>query len=319
MLKVLDTTTAGIELEDKLLFWRRAIKSVVYELDITFSSSKEFRGIAENCPLGDVQWTRIKSMPIQYQRHKQHYAGQAPQILLCVPIVGRTEFTQFGRYIHCQQGQFMLEHSNEPYKFSYDKDIDLWAIRIPEDMLRTRVHDPARFCAINFDGRTDMGKFFLDYLDAVVNNIQQVPEQMRSLVGAQLTDLLAVVLEGDKRILNSTSSSIKAAHLARVEQHLREHLSDSGLSAQNVASACGISVRYLHLLFKETNWTFSQWVRERRLQLAYESLHRSTGKVSVAQLAYQLGFNDHAQFSRAFRTRYDCTPSDVLNRYLESH
>jgi AraC-like DNA-binding protein len=314
MLRVLDTTTAGIALEDKLDFWRSAIKSVVYELDITFGSSADFQGIAENCSLGKVQWTRIQSMPIHYQRHKRHYAGQDAQILLCVPLLGRTEFTQFGRHIHCSRGQFMIEHSNEPYRFGYDSNVDLWAIRIPEDMLRIRVRDPARFCALTFDGQTDMGKFFLDYLDAVAGNIQHVPEPMRSLAGTQLADLLAMVLEGDTRILNSTSSSIKAVHLARVEQHLREHLSDPELSVQSTAAACGISMRYLHLLFKETDWTFSQWVREHRLQLAYESLRRATGKVSVAQLAYHVGFNDHAQFTRAFRAKYSRTPSDVLNR-----
>jgi AraC-like DNA-binding protein len=34
--------------------------------------------------------------------------------------------------------------------------------------------------------------------------------------------------------------------------------------------------------------------------------------VTVAQTAYQMGFNDHAQFSNAFRKQFGCSPSDVL-------
>lgn len=316
MNKVLDTSTVGSNQEEKHHFWRQAISSVVYDLDLDFCVADNFRGLAESWTLGDIQWTRIISTPVQYQRQKQHYDGCSPQILLCIPLTGATEFTQFGKHINCRQGQFMLEYSNEPYQFAYHHNIDLWAIRIPESLLKARIRNPTRFCAMNFDGRVELEKFFLDYLNAIESTIKVAPHAVGSLLGTQLTDLLTVVLEGDKRVLNSTGSSIKAAHLLRIEQYLRSNLKDAQISPLKVASACNISVRYLHLLLQETGMTFSKWVRENRLQLAYECLNHEPHSHSISQLAYKLGFNDHAQFTRAFRKKFGCTPTDILhNRF----
>lgn len=314
MSKVFDTTTAGTALEDKQRFWYRAIQSSVYELDISFGSTGDFRGMVENCVLGDVHWTRVKSAPLHYQRNSKHCDGRSPQILLCVPLVGQTEFEQFGRQITCPRGHFMLEHNDSPYRFSYNKNIDLWAIRIPEEMLRIRLRSPERFCAMSFDGKSGVTRFLLDYLDAIAGNILDTKEPIRALIGKQLVDLLAAALENDDRVLNTTSSTTKAAHLARIERYLRKHLSDSDLSAQKVASACGISVRYLHLLFEESGWTMARWIREHRLELAREMLRLDPSGTSISQIAYQLGFSDHAQFSKAFRKKFDCTPSDMAKR-----
>src|SRR5690606_33893046 len=139
MSKVFDTSTAGTALEDKQRFWYRAIQSSVYELDISFGSTTDFGGTVENCVLGDVHWSRIKSVPLQYKRSSKHCDGRSPQILLCVPLVGQTEFEQFGRQISSPRGHFMLEHNDSPYRFSYKNHSDLWAIRIPEEMLAIRM------------------------------------------------------------------------------------------------------------------------------------------------------------------------------------
>ncbi len=314
MYKVLDTAMAGTALGDKQRFWYQAIQSSVYELDIRFDAAKDLQGMVENCALGSVQWTRVKSVPLYYLRREKHCGGQAPQILLSVPLVGQIEFEQFSRRISCRRGSFLLEHSGSPYRFGYDTPSDLWAIRIPEDMLRSRLRDPARFCAMDFDGSHGAARFLLDYLGAVAGNIQQSEDAVRTLVGQHLVDLLAVALEGDERVLQSSRSSVKAGHLARVEQYLRRNLADPSMSAQEVAAACGISVRYLHYLFEETGWTVTQWIREHRLERAHEILLQAAGRVSIAQLAYQVGFNDHAQFSKAFRKKYDCTPSQLCRR-----
>ena len=98
-------------------------------------------------------------------------------------------------------------------------------------------------------------------------------------------------------------------HLRRAEQVIRQNLSEPSLSPEFVAEACGISKRYLHELFSDTNKTVSQFIREARL-IAARDLIATARSVPMAEVAYRHGFSDQAQFSRVFRSLFGQTPSD---------
>ena len=76
-----------------------------------------------------------------------------------------------------------------------------------------------------------------------------------------------------------------------------------------MADACGISKRYLHELFGDTNQTVSQFIREERL-IAARDMIAGAVRLSMAEIAYRFGFSDQAQFSRLFRAKFGMTPSD---------
>jgi len=92
---------------------------------------------------------------------------------------------------------------------------------------------------------------------------------------------------------------------------VRKNLCDPDLAPDSIAQACGISLRYLHLLFKDAEASVCQWIREKRLQSAYEMLQKAAPQTSIAQIAYAVGFSDHAQFSNAFRKKFGQAPSEL--------
>ena len=85
-----------------------------------------------------------------------------------------------------------------------------------------------------------------------------------------------------------------------------------------VAQACGISVRYLHQVFSTSGTSVSQWVRELRLIACEQQLREARRKESIAEIAYQWGFGDQAQFSRHFRAYFGCTAKQLRTRSVES-
>ena len=133
-------------------------------------------------------------------------------------------------------------------------------------------------------------------------------------MGTQLIDLLAVSLQQHPDALQSSQSAVRDAHLVRIAAHVRRHLCDPELSPERIAQACGISLRYLHQLFKETGQSVSQWIRDLRLQSAHEALSRASRPTSVAQIAYATGFSDHAQFTHAFRKKFGHPPGEMLRQ-----
>ena len=102
------------------------------------------------------------------------------------------------------------------------------------------------------------------------------------------------------------------AHLARIDAYVREHLSDPELSPELLAARHGISLRYLHTLFKDTGQSVSQWIRDLRLQRAHEQLLSASPGTSISQIAYACGFNDQSQFNHAFKRRFEHSPGELL-------
>ncbi|MEU8386459.1 helix-turn-helix domain-containing protein [Streptosporangium sp. NPDC048865] len=97
----------------------------------------------------------------------------------------------------------------------------------------------------------------------------------------------------------------------RVDAFVERHLGDPALTPDGIAAAHGISTRHLYTLFREEGRTVAAWIRERRLERCRRDLaDPSLRDRSIHAIAARWGFTDKAHFSRAFRARYDMTPSD---------
>ena len=158
-----------------------------------------------------------------------------------------------------------------------------------------------------------MGQLFSDYLQLITRHCDRQPsEAALSIMGVQLIDLLGAALKEVPSVLQSSLSVVRGAHLARIEAYVREHLADPCMSPEALAARHGISLRYLHSLFKDTGQSAAQWIRDLRLQTAYEQLLAAPAGGSIAQIAYACGFNDQAQFNHAFKRRYEHSPSELV-------
>jgi AraC family transcriptional regulator, positive regulator of tynA and feaB len=94
----------------------------------------------------------------------------------------------------------------------------------------------------------------------------------------------------------------------------RQELHDPELTPQCVADHLGISIRTLHLRFKQIGQSFTQWVRDERLKACGVALRDQNQRgLNVSEIAYRWGFNDLSHFNKSFRARFDQTPTQWRN------
>jgi AraC-like DNA-binding protein len=106
--------------------------------------------------------------------------------------------------------------------------------------------------------------------------------------------------------------SVRAARLAAIKADIEQRLSDGSLTVAALAARHGISGRYLHKLFEDEEMTYSQFVLDRRLTLAYRRLrHPRFVTRTISSIASDTGFGDLSYFNRTFRRRYGITPSEA--------
>lgn len=94
----------------------------------------------------------------------------------------------------------------------------------------------------------------------------------------------------------------------RVLEHIDQHL-DQPLDLGRLADVAHFSSFHFHRLFSA--WmgeTLGDYLRRRRLEVAAMRL-ASQPRISVLELALSVGFGSAEAFARAFRIRFDCSPT----------
>jgi AraC-like DNA-binding protein len=304
------STSASPE-RDRSRYWRDAIASAYFPLDLQFRRPDAFAGELQEWTLGEVSLSRLTSEPLLYCRLGHHFRDEREEYyLVTVPVVSQVYFAQSGKEVRCGPGALLLERSHEPYVFSHEEAADLWVMKISAAALAGRVRKPDRFCSMGFDATAGGGALLRDMLDLLSRRLENMSAELRATVGRQLIDLVALALKEDARTLDSSSTAVRAGHLARIESVVRERLGDANLDPDHISAACRISTRYLHELLRDTDQTIGGYIRELRLESCRAALAQPGRREALAEVAYRAGFSDQAQFSRLFRTRYGKTPRD---------
>jgi AraC family transcriptional regulator len=89
-----------------------------------------------------------------------------------------------------------------------------------------------------------------------------------------------------------------------------ERNSDSALSLNGIAHACGVSRAHLARAFgSATGLAVMQYLRARRLSQAAQAL--ANGAPDILAVALDAGYSSHEAFTRAFREHFSITPERV--------
>ncbi|MBL0373262.1 helix-turn-helix domain-containing protein [Rhizobium sp. KVB221] len=310
-------STAGMDPASRSTYWHQAIAEAYFSLNLQFGDSAHFNGELLSWNLGSVSLSRLRSGALQYKRLKKHLVQDCDeQLLITIPARSEVFFSQCGNEVRCSPGSYILERSHEPYEFSHSEDADLWVLKIATKALAGRIRAPDRFCSMQFNATNGVGGLFTDLIHHIPERFATMPAAAREAIGNQLVDLLALSIESDERTLTSGASTVRTAHLTRIENYVRANLHRLELDPELIAGECGISIRYLHELFRDTNQTLGQWIRDMRLEAAREDLLTTRNPLSISEICYRRGFSDQAYFSRVFKSKFDLSPRDYRQRNL---
>ena len=203
----------------------------------------------------------------------------------------------------------IIDNNNLPISFKIIKSSHIISVYMPLmlikswipriwDNLETKLITPPSKSALLLGKYLEIIKdFALDQANPDTAHYQ--PKAITPLIMSNLSMLVFALadLEDEKPL------KIKDIQLDSAKQFMLLNISNPLLSPHIVSEELGISVRYLHWIFKHSNnsETVSQYLIRKRLELAQLLLASSSSSVySVTEVAFMCGFNDSTHFSRRF-------------------
>lgn len=209
-------------------------------------------------------------------------------------------------------------------------NLGLWDISVPSF---ARIADFGEYNAVRLD-RERLRAFCPDIDERVRDTVLRLPDAGRLLrryisivtapgydfdaaacvvIGQHIVDLATLALGTTGDFAHEAQKrGWTAARLEEIKADIIALLRDPRLSVHFIAQRHKVSERYLQALFEQSGTTFTEFVLEQRLQLAYRLLcdlsHRDR---KVSDIAHSAGFGDLSYFHRAFRRRFADTPAGV--------
>jgi len=303
-------STTSAEPQHRSSRWSSVISEAYFPLELDFQDSIHFNGRLSRAALGHASLSRLTSDPVKYERRRSHISeAREEEYLVTLPRVTSVKFRQLGRDVRCDPGGFIIERGDEPYRFMYERANDLFVLKVNRKALSERVRQPDRFCARVIDATAGSAALFAAMVGHAQSQIDTLTQNGGHTIGRQLLELLGLALTESDSAAESGYSSVRAAHLVRVEKFIRANLKNPDLTPDLIAESCGISKRYLHDLFRDVNGTVRQQIRDQRLIAARDRLEASRD-VAISEVAHRFSFADQAQFSRLFKQKFGVTPSE---------
>jgi len=309
-------STDSIERSKRYAAWQDAICDVYVHVDVSSDDRSDYQGFIREAQFGAVTMTDVLLSQQQISRRSRHIAKLDKD---CYYV----EFVQQGKVNILQAGQTLTTHAGVGAIFSASEAYDLECIgkvrslylEIPRDQFAERFRKDSLPVALTLATGRGLGRIAAEFCSTLASQGAVLGADARARLGDEMMDLLALALELGDKDDQLADRTVQQARLGSVKAWIEDHLADPGLSLERIARNNGISLRYLHHLFKLSGMSVSEFIWDRRLQRCYDMLQRPEGQtLSVTEVAYQLGFNSASHFSTAFRRKFGVSPSDLRRR-----
>ena len=307
--KIETLRTDDLPASKRITFWNDVVCSTFTANTVDVSTDR-FTGRIQRVDLGNVRMAIAESSPatVTHSRAQASRAADA-YFLLHLQLAGDSINQQPGREVVLAPGDLTLIDSTRWYRVAFDAPTSILVVRIPRALLRRYVACPEAMTMLRLprlSGTSQLAARFIR--DLWLISQQAVTEA----AGPHLTDALMSVIASAYTAIPRTSirgGGQAAALRIRLTDYIEANLGDSELDPTAIAQSGCISLRYLHLLFRERGESVWHYVQRRRMEECARVLRdRRRAMSSVSEIAYEHGFNSAAHFSRAFRASYGVTP-----------
>lgn len=297
---------------ERFEFFRGVVDRVFCPMHIEASRNVrgDFRANIEAADLGSVQVVRVSTSPLLVQRRACDIARIAdPPYLVKFQLRGESLWTQRGRQVHSRPGDFVICSTAEPYSLCFRGDYEMPVLVVPQSIMRRLTPDPDQFLGMRMSGEDADCGLLSSFVAQVVTRMSRLPEPIIRRAEANVLDLLGAVLSARAR----PGTLTRAQQLAQMKAYVRDHLQDRRLGPKLIATAFGVSTRYVHAIFETEGITLGRFIRTLRVAACRAALEAAgPRRVSLTDVALSWGFYDLSHMTRCFREEYGAPPRRFL-------
>ena len=306
-------STKNIEKTKRFAAWQEALCEHYLRVDSSSPNPADYEGFVSKSILGPVVLSELFLCTQKITRN-HHHIGLLDKdcFYIMFPSKGSLLVEQGGKQEISTPGTAVLFDAAVPYQLRCRDYLQSMYVEMPRSMLvdRCPTDKLESIPALNFaDG---LGWAVAEFCKLLGSEADSIGNGVAPKVVTEIADLLALCIDAESNRRPTGESLSNKFRLQSLKSYIESRLGDPDLSPEVIAKDNGISVRYLHYLFKGTGKSVSEWVRERRLEKCHQKLTSTKfDDDSITHIALSLGFNSSSHFARLFKQKFGMPPRHI--------
>jgi len=235
-------------------------------------------------------------------------------LLVAINLNGRSTAHRRDQEVVLRNGDAMLvTRGATAFNFTHPRLVRFMGFRVPRDAIEPLVGRLGEGLVQVVPHYTKALKLLVTYASAIAGEQRSYTPELERLVATHMHDLIAATAGATRDGQEiAEGRGIRAARMRAIMADITANIDNSDLTVAAVAQRQCVTSRYVHKLFEGEGLTFSTFVLGRRLSRAHRMLSdQRLDDRTISSLALDVGFGDLSYFNRAFRRRYDATPSEI--------
>jgi AraC-like DNA-binding protein len=298
---------------DKQRAWEALVSQIYASLDLRICDGGEFEGRIFQSPFHDLDLTRSITSYEMVRRDRRHIAKDRSQSYVFLFVAkGPLTIEQFGRTAVLQSDCCSILDLGSPYFLRHATSTDTFFLKVPGAVLNARFRDIHAHCAVSRPTSVGMGSIAADLITSLSKHVGEASSDAAACLATQMLDILALTFEAGPNNMPEGPSLARQALRRRAVAYIDRRLGDPSLDPATVAGALGISTRYLHKVFEQSDVSVAAYIRAKRLERAREDLADGRlGRRPIAEIASRNGFGSQSFFATSFKKRFGASPRDI--------
>jgi AraC-like DNA-binding protein len=231
---------------------------------------------------------------------------------LMLNLGGPALATQFGREVFLERGDAIALSGADRGTLTTLRAGRIMTLEFPQGRLLPLLKHSAHGCARRIPKQELPLQLLRGYMRTALASDWTGAPVLPQLAITHIYDLAALAVGAGREaqeMANGRGGAV--ARLRAIKDDLLAHL-ESDVSVRDTAARHRVSPRYVGMLFEREGTTMTEFIRDERLKRARSMLlsPRFADK-RIAEIAYEVGFNDISYFNRSFRRRFGQSPSEM--------
>jgi AraC-like DNA-binding protein len=306
-------STDDLPAQERLGFWHECHGRQLCNVGIRAHDETPYAANADILQLGSCAIFRLHSARAQYYVAKE-YLPTAPEMTALVFVEsGVIHGRQRGQEATIGAGQAFAILSNEIGSIDVIQAGSFLNVYLPTAAVAAVVPDLSRALLSPLSQQSTALQLLAGYARTALSVTTNFNPALAALTAGQITSLAATAI-GDPHLQErrSDTCTVRAARRRAIKADIAANLHQHSLSPDDIARRLGITPRYMRKILQDEGTSFSDLVRQMRLQKARELLSdaRCLDR-PISSIAYDVGFGDLSHFNRLFRQQFGAAPRDI--------
>jgi AraC-like DNA-binding protein len=308
-----------VPIRDRLDSWVAAVNSHFVPLYVTRAERLTFEF--------EMTATQLGPIGVARQRASAHHCGRGRTELsrssdrsfnLMMSLDCTYGMTHRGDH-RMKPGDVAVHFSEYPIDLAFATNFHFVNLTLPEHWIKTWVPNPHALAGRSIQSESPWGAALSSFLRLLSPEYVADAPIAHPVLVDQLGALLALAttpFKAGENVSRAAELTLKERIVAQLDQRCQEE----SLTAEQVATALGVSVRTLHRALAANGSAFGGLLIEARVRCALRMLQSPAfNRLTTAEIGRRAGFANPSHFARCMRNRLGRTPLQLRSLRVPIH